>query len=305
MSDFNCLVCGTAHAQGDSALEPMGFHCSRCGRYALGIRFAAFLNRAPQEAEFVRLRPYLSAHLRQASERGEIVQLSHDNWETFAEGHAHTPVARKLDLLLKLFSLRSGTVGSAVVLNADDFVLVDAASGAELNYLSEALRQQELIQGGTGLYTVTPKGWERLSPADPGGIPGTCFVAMAFDVSLNEVYDVAIEPAVRATGLSVIRVDKVEHNGIVTDLIHAEIRRAQVVVADVTLQRPGVYFEAGLAIGLGRAVIWCCREDEITKVHFDTRQYSHVVWKDAADLRMKLETRIRGTMSIILHCAGP
>ncbi len=121
---------------------------------------------------------------------------------------------------------------------------------------------------------------------------------MAFDPSLDDAYATGIEPAIRATGLSVIRVDKVEHNGVVTDLIQAEIRRAQVTIADVTLQRQGVYFEAGLALGLGRIVIWSCREDEIKQVHFDTRQYSHVVWKDPADLRSKLETRIRATVTI-------
>ncbi len=115
---------------------------------------------------------------------------------------------------------------------------------------------------------------------------------------LGEIYDDAIEPAIVSCGLRPIRVDRVQHNGIVTDLILAEVRRAQVVIADVTLQRAGVYYEAGFANGLGRTVIWCCREDEIKMVHFDTRQYSHVVWSDAADLRTKLEARIRGTVTI-------
>jgi nucleoside 2-deoxyribosyltransferase len=83
-------------------------------------------------------------------------------------------------------------------------------------------------------------------------------------------------------------------------VILGEIRRAQLVIADVTLQRQGVYFEAGFALALGRIVIWACRQDEIARVHFDTRQYSHVVWSDAADLRAKLEARIRATVPIIV-----
>lgn len=205
-------------------------------------------------------------------------------------------------MLLRLVCTRSPTVGKPVALDPNDFVLLDAADVSEMNYLAEALLEQQVLKVSDPYphrsYTVTPKGWERLSPIDPGGVPGTCFVAMAFDKSLDDVYDAGIGPAVTASGLTVIRVDKVQHNGVVTDLIHAEIRRAQVIVADVTLQRQGVYFEAGLALGLGRTVIWCCREDEIKQVHFDTRQYSHVVWKDAADLRAKLEARIRSTVTI-------
>ena len=80
-----------------------------------------------------------------------------------------------------------------------------------------------------------------------------------------------------------------------------EVRRAEVLVADVTLQREGVYFEAGFAIGFGRTVVWWCRADDMPNVHFDTRQYSHVEWKDSPDLRMKLQARVRATVSIPVH----
>ena len=129
-------------------------------------------------------------------------------------------------------------------------------------------------------------------------MPGTCFVAMAFDPTLDPAHDEGIRPAVEACGLAVVRVDKIEHNGVVTDLILGEIRRAQLVVADVSLQRQGVYFEAGFAIALGRTVIWSCRDTDLPNVHFDTRQYSHVVWATPADLRAKLEARIRATVPI-------
>jgi len=35
----------------------------------------------------------------------------------------------------------------------------------------------------------------------------------------------------------------------------ANLRSARLVIADFTLQRPGVHFEAGFALGLGRTVI--------------------------------------------------
>ena len=43
-------------------------------------------------------------------------------------------------------------------------------------------------------------------------------------------------------------------------------------------------------------MVWCVREDEIKVVHFDTRQFNHVVWRDVTDLREKLVVRVEGTI---------
>ena len=71
-----------------------------------------------------------------------------------------------------------------------------------------------------------------------------------------------------------------------------EIKNSRFVVADVTDQRPGVYFEAGYAMGLGLPVIWSVREDDLQKVHFDTRQYNHIVWRAAVDFVQQLYNRV-------------
>ena len=43
-------------------------------------------------------------------------------------------------------------------------------------------------------------------------------------------------------------------------------------------------------------MIWTCRDTDIDDVHFDTRQYNHIVWKDAADLKKRLADRIEATL---------
>jgi nucleoside 2-deoxyribosyltransferase len=65
----------------------------------------------------------------------------------------------------------------------------------------------------------------------------------------------------------------------------------------VTWARTGVYFEAGYALALGRQVIWTCRRDRAkVDMHFDTRQYNHILWNDAADLQEQLYYRIAATI---------
>jgi nucleoside 2-deoxyribosyltransferase len=148
-------------------------------------------------------------------------------------------------------------------------------------------------------YALTPAGWLKLEPIGGAGVPGTGFVAMSFDPTLLPIYDEGIRPAIEDDcGLKALRVDREEHNDDITDRILAGIRSAQFVVADFTHQRQGVYFEAGFALGLGRVVIWTCREDHVQGLHFDTRQYSHIVWTSPADLRSKLASRIQATVAL-------
>ena len=75
-----------------------------------------------------------------------------------------------------------------------------------------------------------------------------------------------------------------------------EIKNSRFVVADATDQRPGVYFEAGYAMGLGLPVLWSVREDDLQNVHFDTRQYNHIVWETPEDLRDQLAKRIAAVL---------
>ncbi len=70
--------------------------------------------------------------------------------------------------------------------------------------------------------------------------------------------------------------------------IMAEIKNSRFLVADVTQQNKGVYFEAGYALGLGLPVIWCIKEDDLKNVHFDTRQYNHITYKTEDELKEKL-----------------
>src|SRR5690606_9512644 len=226
------------------------------------------------------------------------VVLSLENYKQLAAGHTRTPVSVKLRRVLDYLANRSTRPGDKVEIEHDIWPMFDAVDSGEVTYLLNTLAERGHIVETTGSrWQVTAKGWEALEPAAPGGVPGSCFVAMSFDPALNSAFDSGIRPAVEDDcGMRVVRVDRVEHNGIVNDLILASIRSAQLVVADVTQQRSGVYFEAGFALGLGRTVIWTCRDDDLQNVHFDTRQYSHVVWQNPEDLRQRLANRIKATV---------
>lgn len=157
---------------------------------------------------------------------------------------------------------------------------------SEVNYHSSVLALRLTVEGHAHLEAL-----ERTVTAS-----SRVFVAMWFDDSMSDVWEVGIGPAIRDAGYEAIRIDRKEHANKIDDEIIAEIRRSRFVVADFTHgdggARGGVYYEAGFAHGLDIPVIFTCREDVLDEVHFDTRQYNHIVWQEPGELRHRLATRI-------------
>jgi nucleoside 2-deoxyribosyltransferase len=147
------------------------------------------------------------------------------------------------------------------------------------------------------LVTITPVGWRRIQELSKTTHESKqAFVAMWFDEQMDASYRDAIKPAIETAGFECKRIDTVEHNNKICDEIIAEIRKSRFVVADFTGLRGGVYFEAGYAMGMGLPVIWLVRKDDVDKLHFDTRQYNHIIYVSAEDLKKQLYNRIAATI---------
>ncbi len=291
-----CPIC-RVHYRDAKALPNDSFRvvCELCGEYE--ITRTAAVSIVGQSGE---PHPFLACHTRQSwvlhRQRAEIKSR---NWIELAEAHRHTSIRQKLDQLLRLVEERTAGLGKSVVLDKYDHFLLDMTDGSELRYMVKHAASMGYIETyqNPEKVTLTVKGWEHVDPSSAGaGVPGTVFVAMSFDPSLGEAYQKGIHPALEVDcRLTAIRVDKTQHDEKICDKIIAEIRRCQFVVADFTLQNQGAYFEAGFAMGIGRKVIWSCSEPEVTekKLHFDTRQYPHIAWKDPEHLRAALAERIK------------
>lgn len=295
-----CPLCGTPDARFYPG-EPCQFDCRTCGQF--GVTFQLQVDRDLQEPH---LHPFLSAATRRAFEAGQPIVLSMENYRALADAQRAMRVSEKVTILLGLIAKHTETPGHGWPISTDvDYPLIAARDPKELQaYLDHLVRSKllhvEPISGdpdGDHAYELTIPGWQQLEPMPPlGGVPGRCFVAMWFHDDMDAVYTNGIEPAVRDAGFTAYRVKEDPTNKGITDLVLSEIRRAQFVVADFTGHRNSVYFEAGFAHGIGREVIWCCKEDEISNLTFDTRHLGHIAWKDHDDLRLKLERSIRANI---------
>lgn len=124
----------------------------------------------------------------------------------------------------------------------------------------------------------------------------TAFVAMSFAEEMSPIRE-AIKDAITECQFSPIIMDEVEHNHqIVPEMLH-EIRNARFVIAELTGNNNGAYYEAGYALGLGKEVIQLCSETEVkSRLHFDVKQVNTIIWKDEHDLKQRLVKRINATI---------
>ena len=178
----------------------------------------------------------------------------------------------------------------------------ESTTGDELDsfikYLTQRGWMEELRLGSPArVYRVTVDGHSQVADLITNTDSSQCFVAMWFSDSMNDAYEQGIKPAIEAAGYNPTRIDKKDDNlNKIDDQIIAEIRRSRFLVADFTHgndgARGGVYYEAGFAHGLNIPVIFMCREDKLEELHFDTRQYPHIVWEEPNDLCGQLQQRI-------------
>ena len=167
-----------------------------------------------------------------------------------------------------------------------------------MDYLLAYLGQQGwLAERARNRSFLTVEGYTRLAELRAVQKESSqAFVAMWFDDSTDSAWSEGLRPGIEDAGYEAFRIDRKEHNNKIDDEIIAELRRSRFVVADFTQgadgARGGVYYEAGFAHGLNIPVIFTCRKDTLDKIHFDTRQYNHIVWETPVELRQRLAARI-------------
>lgn len=130
------------------------------------------------------------------------------------------------------------------------------------------------------------------------------FVAMWFDKERDFAYEV-YEKVIQDNNYSCSRIDKIEFNDLIIDKISQEINDSVALIADLTGNRGGVYYEAGIAKGLKlcnhpiKLIFTCDKkyfDDRDNKPHFDVRGDNIIVYSSAKDLAERLDKRIKETI---------
>lgn len=125
------------------------------------------------------------------------------------------------------------------------------------------------------------------------------FMAMKFgDQELDGIYEKHFKPAIKQTNFNLKRVDEEPEAGIIDIRLRNKIKNCRFLIADLTHDNNGAYWEAGYAEGLGKPVIYTCKNDQKGKTHFDTNHSLTVFWdvKNIAHATKELKSIIRYTI---------
>ena len=122
--------------------------------------------------------------------------------------------------------------------------------------------------------------------------PNTAFVMMQIDDSkpgLEDLYNVYKE-CFKRFEITAVRADEIEHQETITDKIIEKIKCSEFLLADLTAERPSVYYEIGYAHALRRKVILFRSSN--TKLHFDLAGYNCPEYENLTKLREKVMHRL-------------
>jgi hypothetical protein len=180
--------------------------------------------------------------------------------------------------------------------NADNFVAI-------LKELTETrLIEGTLMSGPLFAGTLTLAGWRAFEKLKRGGSRSRkAFMAMPYGTPvLDAMFRECFKPAAERAGFTLSRLDESPQAGLIDSRLRVAIRTSRFLVADLTDDNLGVYWEAGFAEGLGRPVVYTCERKYFKehKTHFDTNHHLTVLWEaaDPAVGAAELSATIRATL---------
>lgn len=311
----NCPVCLTAVRKVDPREPGDYIECERCGGFLLTGTARAVLGGTLEN----RARARVSHAICKMSQAGPWPRISSDLLRELLSNSASPTPPEQLDNLISWLGSVQRDPGTRVDFSPRLISATGAVDVAGLGFIvSEAvdrglvdchIQEIQVLGPEPAQYMISPmrltiNGWRHFEALKRGRIASRiAFMAMSFgDPELNRIYRDHFQAAVALTGFRLKRLDEDQPAGLIDDRLRVEIRQCRFLISDLTHRNPGAYWEAGYAEGLGKPVIYTCREDVFADKthgpHFDANHHLIVTWKTSAlDATVeKLKATIRATL---------
>jgi hypothetical protein len=285
-----CAIEGASTARDQNGRDTTNVQCKHCGEFLISGSLEASLPDYLQQPDAA---AKLSHVTRKASDVEQPLLLT----TYLAEAVIEKPLPRpreQADLLVQWLAQHSPAPGESVAISFEEHgAVVGARSHAGLAMLLDHLKKTHLVDGPSGRYIsgevygnvhLTFEGWEHYETLRIGSVSyRKAFMAMKFgDDQLNAMLDKVFRSSAKRAGFDLFKLDDAPRAGLIDDRLRVEIRAADFVIADLSHDNLGAYWEAGYAEGLGKPVIYTCEKSkfETTRTHFDTNHHLTIIWSD-------------------------
>lgn len=305
-----CPVCGALlkAVEPNTGRDATQYDCPRCGVFRLA---GSLIGSLPHLAHsYPDAGAKLSHVIRQGQANGPVLLDTYT-----AEAILKHPLPRpreQADLLIRWLAKNVAGPGETLWVSFGTHgSIIGANSKAGFQLVVDHLFAIGLVTGhqskeiggdDRASVTLSFEGWEYYEKLRGGGaVYRKAFMAMKFgDAILNGVLESVFKPAAKRAGFDLIKLDDSPKAGLIDDRLRVEIQSADFLVADLSHDNLGAYWEAGYAEGLGKPVIYTCEVAKFnsSRTHFDTNHHLTIVWDAAApdDAASRLLATIRATL---------
>ena len=208
--------------------------CDRCG-------YVRIMEDAVAEANRLGKLQILSAWFRRIDSR-EVSLVKRLDIATIIADTPEYSVLEKLDLTLDAIAAKTPEPGQRSQFTPqNDYPLVYAGSVDEAAFYIRQLESLGYVEQTVGMARIVASGFQHLMEMQKSGRTSAfAFVAMSFAENMNDVYDNAIEHAIRDAGYKPIRVDRTEHVKRIDDEVLATLRTVEITADGVDLKKEGL-----------------------------------------------------------------
>jgi nucleoside 2-deoxyribosyltransferase len=183
-----------------------------------------------------------------------------------------------------------------------DYALFGGNFKAGLGWIMREMTGTMLEAGHPGDYAcLSFAGWAKYSELKKGRADARkAFMAMPFgNERLDNVYTV-FRAACQQTGFNLMRLDQQPKAGLIDNHLRVEIQTSRFLVADLTYNNNGAYWEGGYAEGLGKPIFYSYENSFFRgkPSHFDANHSYTVLWdfENLAQAAAELKDAIRATL---------